>query len=191
MIYIYCLDAALAFVASIGSRVDIAVMRVPSLLSIVVVLPTRRPSPLICPCPSIAVAPRCPSPLSRHRAVHRHRRCACAVPHRPSPLRSCDAVPCCQVTVVPSIAVTPCRPSPPSPSLSLSRRQSTSRLPLPLRLPLPSRLPSPLPPQTLRHGRALRCRRIAIAPSNVSRCRRVIHHRCRCAAVDGLFRSRR
>ena len=71
--------------------------------------------------PSIAVAPHCPSPLSCHRAVHCHRRCAHAVPRRPSLSRSCHAVPCRRVAVAPSIAVTPRRPSPPSPLLKRYR----------------------------------------------------------------------
>ena len=87
----------MAFVASIVGRVDIAAMLVPSLLSIVLVSPTRRPLLSSCPC---AVHRRC-APLSftvesslRRPlpsiaiALEVHRHCARAVPRRPSPSRS-------------------------------------------------------------------------------------------------------
>ncbi len=61
----------LAFVASIVGHVNIAVALAPSLSSII----SCRQCPVlrrrVVLAPSIAVAPRCPSPLSRHRTVHR------------------------------------------------------------------------------------------------------------------------
>ena len=82
--------------ASIVGRVDIALALVPSSLSIIVVSPTRRHSPSSCPfAPSIAVVPRSPSPLSRHRAVHCH----------PLPLRSRFIT----IALVPSLAVHHCQ----------------------------------------------------------------------------------
>ena len=81
----------------LSAGVDIAVLLPPFTSSIVCVLPTRRPLLSSCPCTihghctllsfTIESSSRRPSP-SIAVALVVHRRCARAVPHRPSPSRS-------------------------------------------------------------------------------------------------------
>ena len=105
-------------------HVNIAVALAPSLSSIVVVSPTRRPSPSSCP---PTVHPCC-APLSITFKPSLHRplpsiafalkvccHCDCVISCRPSPSRSHHAVPCRQVAITPSIAIAPRRPSQLSP----------------------------------------------------------------------------
>ena len=126
MIYIKCIDVAFAFVASIVGRIDIAVALASSLSSIVVVSPTRHPSPSSFPrtvhrhCALLSITVELSSRhplLSIAIALKVHHRCAHVVPCRPTPSRS----------VVPSISI-----------------ESPSRHPSPLRH-MPSMSPHPLP----------------------------------------------
>ena len=136
--------------ASIVGRVDIAIALVPSLSSIVVVLPTRRPSPLSCPCSihcchtplSITVESsvrhplplplrsRCPLPSITVEQVScgpLPSSCRRTVHHRRA--TSSIATVAIAVTIAPSIAV--------APSIAITvaaiNATSRSRLPLPLR----------------------------------------------------------
>ena len=150
MIYFKSLDAVLAFVASIVGRVDIAVALAPSSSSIVVVSPTRRPSPSSCP---RAVHRRraplsftvelssCRSLPSIAVALEVHRRCARAVPRRPSPSRSRRA----RLFRMAPAAVPRC---PSSPSSLIGRRSRPRRR----ETMGPNPPPPPRPPRALPGG---------------------------------------
>ena len=158
MIYVYCLDASLAFVASIVGRINIVVMLVPSLSSIVLVLlPTRCPS--LSSFPHAVHRPRAPLSITNELSSlsspsgcchtfhcrHCHARTSpplllllpsclpLLLPPSLLPSPPCRAIHprCCCVTVASSIFVVIVAATLPSPSL----------LPSHIPLPLPS-LPS-------------------------------------------------
>ena len=90
MIFVQCLDAALAFVASIVGRVNIAVALVPSSLSIIVMLSMCCLLPSSCHC---TVHRHCaPLSITIELSLCRPWHCASTVPCCPSPPRSRRAV---------------------------------------------------------------------------------------------------
>ncbi len=142
--------------ASIVGRVNIAVALVPSLLSVVVVSPTRRPSPLSCPCSvhrhraplSITVesSSRRPPPSPLHLCRPSPSNTVKELSCRPLPLSCRRAVHCrhatssiatvaiavtvaLSITIAPSIAVAPSITVAPSIAVAAVNIASRSRLP--------------------------------------------------------------
>ena len=161
----------MAFVASIVSRVNIAIALAPSSLSIAAVSPTRHPLPSSCPCAvhcrcaplSITVESSLPLSLShRHHAFHHSH-------HHTLNRRHCH-----RVAVAPLIAV----------AIDAVTSQLLSPLLLQLGLPLPS------PSLPLCHHGAFHRRRRRTGHCHHCRCysRRVVHchhtFHCRCRCTD-------